>query len=334
MIMPKLVSRLLMSLALACGLAVPAHAIGDQWALLIGVDKCEAIGELTVCSADATALRDMLRRLGYPDNHIIVLVDNQPNVKNLPTFGNVERAIKRLAQVAESEDRILFFFSGHGITSNGESFLVPTDGDLTKGVSLSWIKDQFAACKAREKVMILDACHSGAAKGVSGISPDLKKPDDLVMLLSCGKDQVSWPDKQGGHSVFAGAVLDGLAGKAANADRKVTHRTLAAYVRKSVKEWTYENQKNDQTPLLVTDAVADLILADLALIKPANVTSGITTPTAAATVTPPPAAVPRCRQDNYAYAYYGGDTLNARSCQDTAEVWGFRAWNIFFVLIV
>lgn len=273
--MCKPFSVLLVSLALTAVFVSPARAAGDRWALLIGVDKCEAVGELEVCAADALALKSVLEQIGYPASHITVLVDNQSNVNSLPTIGNVERAIKRLAQVAEADDKILFFFSGHGVTYNGTSFLVPTDGDLTKGVSLAWIKDQFAACKAKEKVMILDACHSGAAKGVSGITPDLKTSGNLVMLLSCEKEQVSWPDKEGRHSVFTSAVLDGLTGKAANADQKVTHRTLAEYVRKSVKGWTYTNQKNEQTPVLVADASGEIILADIALIKPPSVTVNV-----------------------------------------------------------
>lgn len=291
-----------------------AQAVGDKWALLIGVDKCEAVGELNVCSADALALKSVLQQIGYPDNHITVLVDNnQSNINALPTIGNVERAIKRLAQVAEADDKILFFFSGHGVTYNGTSFLVPTDGDLTKGVALPWIKDQFAACKAKEKVMILDACHSGAAKGVSGITPDLKTAGNLVMLLSCEKAQVSWPDKQGRHSVFTSAVLEGLSGKAANTDRKVTHQTLAAYVRKSVKDWTYENQKEEQTPVMVADTSGDIILADIALMKPANVTINITEPSAAVTFTPTTVA---SGEDKY--AYYTGSSLSSRSCQDAS----------------
>jgi hypothetical protein len=317
MIIPKTIPFLLAaSLTITAGFINPLYAAGDKWALLIGVDKCEAVGELKVCSADAIALKSVLEQIGYPDNHITVLVDsNQSNINALPTIGNVERAIKRLAQVAETDDKILFFFSGHGVTHNGTSFLVPTDGDLTKGVSLTWVKDQFAACKAREKVMILDACHSGAAKGVSGITPDLKTAGNLIMLLSCEKEQVSWPDKQGRHSVFTSAILEGLSGKAANADQKVTHQTLADYVRKSVKDWTYENQKNEQTPVMVADASRDIILADIALIKPAKVTINMMAPT------PPPTAVASITLAPVASgedkrAYYIGSGLSPRSCQE------------------
>ena len=317
--MPKSFPVRMASLALAVGLTISAHAAGDKWALLIGVDKCEAVGELKVCAADAIALKSVLERIGYPASHITLLVDNQAtNVNALPTIGNVERAIKRLAQVAEADDKILFFFSGHGVTYNGSSFIVPTDGDLTKGVSLSWVKDQFAACKAKEKVMILDACHSGAAKGVSGITPDLKKSGNLVMLLSCEKEQVSWPDKQGRHSVFTSAVLEGLSGKAANADRKVTHRALAAYVRKSVKDWTYENQKNEQTPVMVADATGDLVLADIALMQPASVTINVISPAATGQPAEPGVTPAVVASGEDRRAYYTGSSLGARSCQDSS----------------
>jgi hypothetical protein len=266
---PNKITFLFLLVALA--LAATAQAAGDKWALLIGVDKCKAVGELKVCSADAVAMKSVLEQIGYPAKRINVLTDNQSDMDDMPTMLNVERAIKRLAEAAEADDTVLFFFSGHGVTANGTSMLVPTDGDLTKGISLTWIKDQFAACKAREKVMILDACHSGAAKGVSGITPDLKTSGNLIMLLSCEKDQVSWPDAEGRHSVFTSAVLEGLSGKAADADKKVTHLSLADYVRKSVKNWTFENKKSRQTPIMVADASGDIVLADVALINPVGV---------------------------------------------------------------
>jgi hypothetical protein len=127
---------LLASLALAA----TANAAGDKWALLIGVDKCKAIGELTVCSADAVAMKSALENIGYPAKHINLLVDNQSDMNAMPTIGNVKRAIKSLAEIAEAGDTVLFFFSGHGVTANGASMLVPTDGDLFDGVSLTWIK--------------------------------------------------------------------------------------------------------------------------------------------------------------------------------------------------
>jgi hypothetical protein len=323
MTLSKKCSRLLLSWVLVGGVVASAHAAGEKYALLIGVDKCEAIGELKVCAADALALKSLLEQIGY--DHITVLVDNHSMINALPTIGNVERAIKNLAQVAEADDKILFFFSGHGVTYNGTSFIVPTDGDQTKGVSLTWVKDQFAACKAKEKVMILDVCHSGAAKGVSGITPDLKTAGSLVMLLSCEKDQVSWPDKQGRHSVFTSAVLEGLSGKAANADRKVTHRALAEYVRKSVKGWAYENQKSEQTPVLVANAAGDIILSDIALMKPARVTINNVTVPAPAIAPPvavknptPPTAVAGV-EDAHAHVYYTGSSLGARLSQDPSQ---------------
>lgn len=53
----------------------------------------------------------------------------------------------------------------------------------------------------------------------------------------------------------------------------MTHLSLADHVRKSVKDWTYENRKNKQTPVLVADAAGDIVLADLTRFLPVVVST-------------------------------------------------------------
>lgn len=238
---------------------------GEKWALLVGVDKCRDVGELTVCASDVLALKAMLVQIGYPSDHITVLVDDQSdfNIYTWPTLSNVERAVTRLAQVADSRDTILFFFSGHGVNDDGSNLLVPTDGDQKKGIALDWVCGQLASSRAAEKIVLLDACHSSASKGVSGIIPDLKAGADLSMLFSCEKDQVSWVDREGRHSVFTAAVLAGLGGQAADPDRRVTLQGLARYVQRSVKAWAYKYRK-DQSPVFAPGTHGDTVLVELA----------------------------------------------------------------------
>ena len=117
-------------------------------------------------------------------------------------------------------------------------------------------------------------------------------------------------------------MLEGLSGKAANADRKVTPRALAEYVRKSVKDWTYENQKSEQTPVLVASAAGDIILSDMALMKPARVTiNNVTVPAIAqpvAVIPTPPTAVAGV-DDAHTHVYYTGSSLGARLSQDPSQ---------------
>jgi len=235
------------------GVAPPAHAAdapGERWALLIGVDKCKAIGELEVCCNDARALKETLSQVGYPEKHVLLLVDDQNEVDSLPTGGNIRRSVQYLAKVADEGDTILLFFSGHGISKEKDAYIVPVDGDRENAIALSWVTGVLATSKATSKVLILDACHAGAAKGVNGIAPDAAKATGLVMLLSCDTEQVSWPDTERGHSVFTAYLLEGLGGKAADKSRQVTHAALAAYVRKRVKEWTFAKKRPLQTPVV------------------------------------------------------------------------------------
>ena len=241
-------------------LAPLAHA-AEKWALVIGVDKCKALGELKVCTADARAVGGLLKQAGY---NVSLLTDDGDDFANWPTIGNVERGVEGIVEVAENGDTILIFFSGHGVTQDGECYLVPVDGDDKKAVSLSWLKKKLAGSTAGQKVVILDACHAGAAKGVNGISLSHKaRSNDLVMLLSCTEKQVSWPDEQRGHSVFTQHLLEGLRGGAAGADRRVTHEELFEYVRKRVRAWTFANRKPIQTPVMAASGTGETILASI-----------------------------------------------------------------------
>ena len=249
----------LVVVALMC--FVPFASAGERWALLIGVNGYQALGTLEYCVADARALGEVLVRAGgYPASHVVTLTDDADTPAGLPTLANVRRRTKQIAELAQPADTVFVFFSGHGVTRAGEGFLVPLDGDAETAVSLAWVRDQLRSSRAARKVLVLDACHAGsAAKGVSGIVPELASGSGLVMLLSSGRDQVSYPDEGQQHSVFTRQLLEGLSGKAAGGDKDVTAEELFAYVSKQLREWSFQSGKT-QTPVLVGDGAAELVL--------------------------------------------------------------------------
>jgi formylglycine-generating enzyme len=236
------------------GAARAAEPEGNRWALLIGVDKCKALGELKVCAADARGLKRVLTQVGYRADHINLLVDDTTELESWPTLAGTRRGITRLAQVAEKGDTILLFFSGHGVMRGKEGFIVPSDGDPNQAIALAWVRAELDKSKATRKVLILDTCHAGAAKGVTGIAPDAAAATGIFMLLSSDKDQVSWPDNDFGHGVFTRYLIEGLSGKAADADRNVTFAQLANYVHKGVRAWTFTNRKELQTPVAIPES--------------------------------------------------------------------------------
>ena len=257
--MIKLIRYLMIGLLVV--VAFPLRA-AERWALLIGVDKNKALGELKVCTSDAQSMKAVLKRIGYREDHINVLTDDADDMGEWPTIGNIRRGIQSIADVSELGDTILLFYSGHGVIRDEESYLVPVDGDSKNAVPLKWIRRRLAGADASQKILILDACHAGAAKGVDGISSDLKVGRDTILLLSCRRGQVSWPAEETGHSVFTWYLLEGLGGKAAGEDHQVTVEELHRYVRAQVKAWTFRERRPMQTPLVIAQEYATMVLSE------------------------------------------------------------------------
>jgi formylglycine-generating enzyme required for sulfatase activity len=232
-------------------LSLSAHA-GERYALVVGIEDYQALGKLKTCRADAKAVAKVLvEHCGFPKDNVILLTDDQAERKNVPSWGTLQAALRQMTTLPGEGDTVLIFFSGHGVTVKGDGYLVPLDGDGTGGVKLSWLKGRLAQCKAATKLLVLDACHAGsAAKGVGGIAPDLAKVGGFVMLLSCRAEQVSYPEADGGHSVFTRHLVAGLSGAAdANDDKTITHDELYGYVRKQVVKWCIASRKT-QIPVL------------------------------------------------------------------------------------
>jgi hypothetical protein len=137
---------------------------------------------LTACVADAKLLRDTLvARCGFEDSFTKLLTDDGKGIADQPIAETITSWVTRFAEPSIPDDTLLFYFSGHGIESDGETYLVgasaqnvPIPGETVKAkgstglVSLRAIRAVLDAAKARTKFVILDACHSGSTKSTGG----------------------------------------------------------------------------------------------------------------------------------------------------------------------
>jgi len=152
---------------------------------------------------------------------------------------------------------------------------VPVDGSRDFAVPLDWVKETLRTSQASSSVLILDACHAGAAaKGVSGIAPSLAAgASGMSMLLSCGVDEVSYEDSDAGRSVFSLRLVDGLSGGAdADSDRNITLSELYEYTRARMKDWAVETGKT-QLPELIGAPPAGLVIARIPDVPTLSVTA-------------------------------------------------------------
>lgn len=247
---------------------------GNRWAVLIGVNSYEDAwhyGPLQVCVRDVEATREALLAGGFDPARIRLLTDN---TDEKPTRANILAALQSVANATERDDLLLVYYSGHGDAAGGESYLVAREGrHLVLGdtaVSVTRVKQIVERAPARAKVLLLDACHSGADIGQKGqrpMTPEFiqrvfEQAEGLAILSSCKQGQVSYEWRLRERSVFTHFLLEALAG-AADRDSKgfVTVQDANRHVANGVKLWA--SQRNlSQTPTLQYSVAGDIILTD------------------------------------------------------------------------
>ena len=251
--------RLLLFFALLLGMGATAFAYDNTYAIIIGVADYKNFtpgkGDLTFTVPDAIRFSDFLKSKrggSVPASNIILLTDAQATKQAILDKG------KALFAKAGKNDRVIFYFSGHG----GEGFFMPYDA-TNYGRNLLFydeVKSIFRTSKSNTKLLFADACHSGSMK------PDAKKDVELqkslekgkqaasnmniAVMLSCKHDQVSWETSALRQGVFTYYLMEGLAG-AANRDgnKFITIQELFYYVYHNVEEKTVKMGKK-QTPVL------------------------------------------------------------------------------------
>ena len=250
----------------------PFYGVGNRWAVLVGVNEYDDetnYGCLHVCVKDAHAIREQLVTGGSDPARIRLLTDDSPEP---PTRDNILVALKAVADATEPDDLLFFYYSGHGDEDGGESYLVARNGKRLvlsdTAVRVSRIKEIMEQAPARAKVIVLDACHSGADIGGKGPKPMseefirrvFEQAEGLAILASCKQGQVSYEWQAQERSTFTHFLLEALAGQA-DRDEKgfVTVQDANRHVTNGVKLWA--SQRNlSQTPTLQYTVAGDIIL--------------------------------------------------------------------------
>ena len=144
--------------------------MANRHALLIGVHRYEdpnfhdaRLG--AAVTADIAAMRGALEKSGYDVTDCGI---DEARGEATPT--RIRRAIKTACANAPVGGVLLIYFSGHGVTIDGQDYLVPTDAyraDVTSDVdSLVPVipADSLAACRAALVVFFVDACRTDPAQ--------------------------------------------------------------------------------------------------------------------------------------------------------------------------
>jgi uncharacterized caspase-like protein len=241
---------------------------GKAWALLVGINRYQDshIADLQVCVDDVTAIHNSLDA-----SYQVAKLLTDEMVGRLPTRANILGELSTIAQTAAAGDLLLFYFSGHGIAEGGESYLLARDTRLSAlkhtAVSMEDVRELMDLSPARAKVIILDACHSGASIGKAEpvMTPEFiqrvfEEAEGMAVLASCKQGQKSWQWSEKGRSVFTYYLLEALSGNADLSKKGfVSVSDASQFVTDGVKSWA-ANAGVPQTPTLQYTVAGDIIL--------------------------------------------------------------------------
>ena len=175
------------------------------------------------------------------------------------TLAELRRELEQwLPSAATPDDRVLIYFAGHGFVYGGKAYLAPYDIDPGNIAGSGYPMDALGSVigskiKAKWKVLLTDACHSGAITpggtpegDRAAVSGSLQHLDRSLFSLTASRDRersYESADWGGGHGIFTYYVVKGLEGAAdQSGDGIVTADELAEYVHRNVREATNANQ--------------------------------------------------------------------------------------------
>ena len=233
--------------------------IPRSYALVIGVSKYQnlpATAQLEYPDRDAEAIyTTLISSEGgqFPAENVHKLINEKA------TIANIRHELEEwLPSVTHPEDRVLIYFAGHGFVSNGVGYLASYDVDIHNITATAYPMDQLgkdigSRIKGKWKVLMTDACHSGAItpqadpqsdRGtINSTLLDLQK--SLFSLTASRDREQSFESSNwgGGHGIFTYYVVKGLQGEAdTNGDGVVSADELAEYVHSNVRLATQARQ--------------------------------------------------------------------------------------------
>lgn len=222
------------------------------YALVVGVASYQHMPSLKYTDDDAYQVYAFLKSPeggAIPNENIKVLVDD------VATKNNILMAMEQLFSKADENDVVLLYMSGHGL----EGSFIPSDFDGYKNqLAYNDITSILNKSKAKHKLCIADACHSGsiiASKG-SDFAPAVNNYYSILgglntggtaMLLSSAADELSMEYSGLRQGVFSHYLMNGLRGAADSDHNKiVTISELYRYLYDKVRVYT----QNKQSPIL------------------------------------------------------------------------------------
>jgi len=235
------------------------------YALVIGIEQYrQKLPSADFAAHDAKIMSEYLTKvLGYPEENVITLTNEQASIGDFIKYFE-----KWLPNHVEKDSTVFVYYSGHGTPNPNtmDAYIVPYDGDPTfieqTGYSLTRMYNTLAKLPAKEIVVVLDSCFSGAggrsvlAKGARPIVISVENPvllsQKIVVIAASSGDQISSTYEEKGHGLFTYFILKGLKNEdVIKPDGSIMIGELFGYVKPQVERLARRIYNNEQSPQII-----------------------------------------------------------------------------------
>lgn len=229
---------------------------------MVGVDFYDKFPALHGCVGDAYSVKSVLERHGDGSVNFGVKLLSATGANDRVTRAEIKEAVRELFK--DDCEIALFYFAGHGHVEATGGYLCGsecTTGD--DGLSLAEVVTLANASKARNKIIILDSCHSGIAGNQPSGAQAAELTDGLTILTASTADQ--YATEQNGSGIFTGLLVDALSGAASNLLGDITPGSVYAHVDQSLGPWQQRPvfKTNVKTFVSLRKVQPSIALADL-----------------------------------------------------------------------
>lgn len=230
--------------------------------LVIGIASSHAAERVALVIGNATYPEDS-RPLAQPINDARALADELKRAGFDVTIGEnlskqqLRAAVDAFRAKIKSGSAALFFFSGYGIQTAKQSYVIPVDAQIwtesevrRDGTSLESILGGMNAAGATVKLVIIDAARRNPfdrrVRGYSAGLASLPAPAGTLAIYSTGTDKVA-DDSDGENSLFVRELLKEMHSPNLSAEA----------ILKNTREGVSRASKNQQVPFVSSSLVED-----------------------------------------------------------------------------
>lgn len=212
-------------------------------ALIVGINYYQHAGTLFGCVDDAHAVKAVMERNSDGTVNFDCKLLSGTGPSDQITRTSLRQNIKELFD-GECETA-LFYFAGHGHIENTGGYIIASDtasGD--EGIPLNDVITFANNASARNRIIVLDSCHSGIAATSMTATGFAEIKEGTTILTASTAEQ--YATEENGAGVFTTLFVDALNGAAGNLVGDVTPGSIYAHIDQSLGSW-------DQRPVFKTN---------------------------------------------------------------------------------